>query len=195
MKGVADSGGMYGQKNCRHACRSFSRLHGPGGFDSGRKSTHLHHCRRSSRFRPSNRIDHCCNFIPACRLRLRERAAEEMRSGYLCLNVVYAQVSALQKSVGGHDTYSRIKKINLYILFLFFYSYIYITIQRFNYYINMLLKIYLNIKLRYRQNSISNERVELLPETFHSVLVGLDWFAISSDRESMYVCFMCNRLH
>ena len=96
MKVEADSGGMYGQKNCRHACRSFSRLHGPGGFDSGRKSTHLHHCRRSSRFRPSNRIDHCCNFIPACRLRLRERAAEEMRSGYLCLNVVYAQVSALQ---------------------------------------------------------------------------------------------------
>ena len=32
MKVEADSGGMYGQKNCRHACRSFSRLHGPGGF-------------------------------------------------------------------------------------------------------------------------------------------------------------------
>ena len=31
-----------------------------------------------------------------CMIRLRERAAEEMRSGYLCLNVVYAQVSALQ---------------------------------------------------------------------------------------------------
>ena len=70
-----------------------------------------------------------------------------MRSGYLCLNVVYAQVSASQKSVGGHDTYSIIQKINLYILSLSLHSYIYITIQHFNYYINMLLKIYLNIKL------------------------------------------------